>query len=215
VNSPVQETQSPVRVLSNGAPWAVHFKREALKWARTLHIYLSLSAFAMFLFFAVTGVMLVHDSFGLDQVKTSTAEHTFSRAIASSRDQQALVDAIRSAFAIHLPITQFTDGDDQIEVSFAGPARRAQVIIRRDDGSAEATFDTRGLVGVIADLHKGAETGWVWRGLLDIVSVWIGLSSLTGLIMLLALPKRRRLGVIVAVFGAIFALAAYAVYVPR
>jgi len=197
------------------APWAVHFRREAIKWSRTLHIYLSLSAFSMFLFFAVTGVMLTHDSFGLDQVQTTMATHTLPVAIAKSGDRSAIVDAVRRAFGIRLPLTQFTVSDDEIEVTFAGPARRAEVVIQRGDGIAEASFDSRGFVGLMADLHKGAETGWVWRGVLDVVSVWIGLSSISGMIMLLALPKRRRLGLIIAVVGALFALTAYTVYVPH
>jgi uncharacterized protein len=195
--------------------WSVTLKREALKWSRTLHIYLSLSAFVMFLFFAVTGVMLTHDSFGLDVVKAVEAKSTIPVTVAKGTDENAIVAAVRAALKITIPVTQFNPADDQIEIDFAGPSRRAQVFITRDSGEAHATFENRGFIGLMADLHKGAETGWAWRYVLDITSVWIALSSITGMIMLLALPKRRRLGLIITVVGALIAIAAYAAYVPR
>jgi len=216
LSTPTQVLREPKQQAARGeATWASHFKREALKWSRTLHIYLSLSAFAMLLFFAVTGVMLTHDNFGMGLPQITTAEHTLAKDVAASRDQTAVVNAVRSAFGITLPLTQFTNDEDQMELSFAGPSRHTQVVIHRDTGVAEGSFESRGWVGVLADLHKGAETGWVWRGVLDVVSVWIGLSSITGFIMLLALPKRRALGLLITVAGTIVTLIAYAIYVPR
>ena len=189
----VSPSPRPAVTPLGAAHWSVRLKREALKWARTLHIYLSLSAFAMFLFFAVTGVMLTHDSFGLDVVQTTEAKATIPGPIAKGDDENAITTAARSALNITIPVTQFTPGDDQFEIDFAGPSRRAQVFIQRNSGDAQATFENRGFVGLMADLHKGAETGWAWRYLLDITSVWIALSSITGMIMLLALPKRLSL----------------------
>ncbi len=190
-------------------------KRETLKWARTIHIYLSLSAFLMLLFFAVTGVMLTHDSFGMDVVEATTKQAKIPLEVAKLGSQDALISAARAAFGITIPLTNFNPSDEEIELAFAGPSKRAQVFIQRASGDAEATFEARGFVGLMADLHKGAETGWVWRGLLDVVSVWIALSSITGFIMLLALPKRRALGLLITVLGTVVTLAAWAVYVPR
>jgi hypothetical protein len=212
---PTEVSPSTRPAAAREAHWSVNFKREALKWSRTLHIYLSLSAFVMFLFFAITGVMLTHDSFGLDVVKTTEAKATIPVSIAKGTDENTIIAAVRSALKITIPVTQFNPSDDQIEIDFAGPARRAQIFIQRDSGEALATFENRGFVGLMADLHKGAETGWAWRYVLDITSVWIGLSSLTGMIMLLALPKRRRLGLVITVAGALITLVAYAAWVPR
>jgi hypothetical protein len=169
----------------------------------------------MFLFFAATGVMLTHDSFGLDQVQATSQTGTIPADIALAAEQDAVLRAAREAFHIRIPLTQFNTSDDDIEATFAGPSRRVQVIVMRATGDAEATFESRGFIGLMADLHKGAETGWAWRILLDVVSIWIALSSITGLIMLLALPKRRQLGLIITVVGGLLTLAAYAIYVPR
>jgi len=169
----------------------------------------------MLLFFAVTGVMLTHDSFGLDQVETTSAQSKLAAEVARAGEQDAVVAAARAAFDIRLPLTNFNPGDQEIELAFAGPSRRAQIFVRRETGEAEASFESRGFVGLMADLHKGAETGWAWRGLLDVVSVWIALSSITGLIMLLQLPKRKALGLLITVLGTVLTLAIYVIYVPR
>jgi uncharacterized protein len=191
------------------------FKRETLKWARTIHIYLSLSAFVMLLFFAATGVMLTHDSFGMDRVEATSASGKIAVSVAKAGEQDAVVAAARKAFGITIPLTNFNPSDEEIELAFGGPSKRAQVFVKRESGEAEASFEVRGFVGLMADLHKGAETGWAWRALLDVVSVWIAVSAITGFIMLLALPKRQALGLVVTVLGTIVTIAVYAIWVPR
>lgn len=169
----------------------------------------------MLLFFAVTGVMLTHDSFGMDVVQARSGSATIDAAVARAGEQEAVVAAVRKAFGISIPLTNYNPSDEEIELAFAGPSKRAQVFVKCASGEAEATFEARGFVGLMADLHKGAETGWAWRGLLDVVSVWIALSSITGFIMLLALPKRQALGLVFTVVGTIITLAVYAIWVPR
>ena len=169
-----------------------HLTREALKWARTLHIYFSLLGLLMFVFFALTGIMLTHDSFGLDQVRSSMIQTTLPPAITTTGDQAAVVRHLRSSSGINLPVTAYTADPDQIEATFAGPGKRVQAHINREDGSTELVFESRGIIGIIADLHKGAETGWIWRVIMDVVSVWLVLSTISGFFMLLLLPKRRR-----------------------
>jgi hypothetical protein len=191
------------------------FTREAMKWARTLHIYFSLLGLSMFVFFALTGNMLTHDSFGLDQVQSHMTETMLPPGITQSGDQAAVVRQLRSSVGINLPVTNYTTDTDQIEATFAGPGKRVQARISRQDGSTELVFESRGFVGIIADLHKGAETGWVWRGVMDVVSVWLVLSTITGFLMLLSLPKRRRLGLIFASLATVAAAMTYVFYVPR
>jgi hypothetical protein len=148
-------------------------------------------------------------------VQATSQKGKLAADVAKAGEQDAVTAAVRSAFGISVPLTNFNPSDDEIEIAFAGPSKRAQVFVQRATGESEATFESRGFVGLMADLHKGAETGWVWRGLLDVVSVWIALSSITGLIMLLGLPKRQAMGLLVTAIGTIVTLAAYVIYVPR
>jgi hypothetical protein len=191
------------------------FTRETVKWARTLHVYFSLLGLLMFLFFAATGIFLTHDSFGLDQVQSTMSQITLPSGVANKGDQAAVVAQLRSAAGISLPVTNYSPDTDQIEITFAGPGKRTQARINRTDGSTELVFESRGWVGIIDDLHKGAETGWIWRGVMDVVSVWLVLSTITGFLMLLSLPRRRRLGLIFASLATVAVAVAYIFYVPR
>ncbi len=90
-----------------------------------------------------------------------------------------------------------------------------QAVIHAADGTADVTYESRGVAGLLADLHKGAESGPMWRATLDTISVMLGFSSLTGIIMLLALPKRQRLGLLAATAGTVIIVLIYVVWVPR
>ncbi len=49
-----------------------HAVREVARWGLTLHIYISMTGFLLVLFFAVTGLTLNHDNFGLDGPRVAT-----------------------------------------------------------------------------------------------------------------------------------------------
>jgi hypothetical protein len=189
--------------------------RGIFKWARTLHIYISLLGFLMFLFFAGTGIMLNHDSFGFDKPQSTTVQVQVPVAVVRAGDRDAIVKSLQDAAHVRMPVSQFSAQADEIDVALAGPGKRVQAVIHPADGSADVTIESRGLAGLLADLHKGAESGAVWRAILDGVSVMLGFSSLTGLIMLLALPKRQRLGLLAATAGTVAVVLIYIVWVPR
>jgi len=189
--------------------------RGVFKWARTLHIYVSLLGFLMFLFFAVTGVILNHDSFGFDRVESTVAQVRLPVAVVKAGDRDAIVNGLRQAASVHMPVSQFSAQGDEITVAFAGPGKRVQAVIHAADGTADVTYESRGWAGLLADLHKGAESGAMWRAVLDVISVMLGFSSLTGIIMLLALPKRQRMGLLAATAGTVLIVLIYAVWVPR
>lgn len=189
--------------------------RKTVKWARTLHIYISLVGFFMFAFFAITGILLNHDSFGWDRMSTATSRSAIAKDIALAGKQNTVVGALQAALQTTLPATRFSAHPEEIEVAFTGPGHRIQALVNRTSGSVEVTAETRGWAGVLADLHKGAETGAVWKFLLDLISVLLVLSSITGLIILLSLPNRRWLGLLTAALGTVVALVGYVVWVPK
>jgi hypothetical protein len=189
--------------------------RGILKWARTLHIYISLLGFLMFLFFAVTGITLNHDSFGFDKPQSTTVQVRVPVAVVRAGDRDAIVKSLQEAAKVRMPVSQFSAQTDEIDVALAGPGKRVQAVIHPADGTTDVTIESRGIAGLLADLHKGAESGPVWRAILDGISVMLGFSSLTGLIMLLALPKRQRLGLLAAVAGTVVIILIYVVWVPR
>ena len=67
----------------------------------------------------------------------------------------------------------------------------------------------------LGDLHKGFDTGKVWSWTIDVAALFIVISSLTGIVTLLALRARRRTGFTVGLLGVLTVLAIYIVWVPK
>ena len=189
--------------------------RNVSKSLRTVHIYLSLPGLLLFAFFAVTGILLNHDFFGFDQPRTSSSRATLPLDVVRAGKQDAVIPALRSSFGLQLPMTRYSSDPDGMEAVFSAPGKRVQVIIDRDTGGVVATFEWHGLAGALADLHKGAQSGWMWRAVMDITSVYMLISSLSGTLLMLSIPKHRRSGVLALCGGAVAVLIVYCVWVPR
>ena len=181
-------------------------QKEFMKWSRTLHIYVSLLGFALFLFFAVTGIQLTHESFGMDETKASEEAVIVPKAVAQSAQREQVLASLKPSLAVE----RFEVRAGEIEISLIGPGERAQLRIARDTGRGELHRQKRGWVGAMADLHKGAATGWLWRMLMDLTCAWIVVSSITGFLMVLSLPKRKAWGLLSVAAGTLLAVAVYA-----
>jgi uncharacterized protein len=189
-------------------------KRRFAALLRWLHIYLSMLSFALVFFFAVTGLTLNHaDKFG-DQTQTQLEKGVLDTGWVKTPDtlkiaRLEIVEFFRNKYSIRAALSDFRIDDSQIGVSFKGPGFAADVFITRDNGAYELTRTSAGIVGLINDLHKGRDTGRVWSIVIDISAILLTLISLTGMLLLLFLKKRRFSGLLVAALGL---LAGYIVY---
>jgi len=76
-------------------------------------------------------------------------------------------------------------------------------------------LETRnGLVAVLNDLHKGRDSGRGWSVVIDVSAVLLTLVSLTGLLLLFFVYKRRTSGLILAAAGAAVCWMVWMRYVP-
>jgi len=89
------------------------------------------------------------------------------------------------------------------------------VTINRKDGRAEIEKESRGLLGRLGDLHKGFDSGNVWYWTIDVAAVLIVVSGLTGIVTLLALRHRRRMGFLIGGLGVLTVLVIYEIWVPK
>ncbi len=64
------------------------------------------------------------------------------------------------------------------------------------------------------DLHKGRDTGSTWKWLIDASAVLLSLVSLTGLMLIVFLYKRRTAGLSAAAIGLLLCLLLYRFVVP-
>ena len=119
-----------------------------------------------------------------------------------------------AAAACTARVTDFRVDDDQLSVTFKGPGYSADASIDRKTGKYELTESRLGLVAIANDLHKGRDTGAMWKLLIDISAGLLTFISLTGLILLYYIHKHRLAGVILLVAGAALAGMLYMMGVP-
>lgn len=185
---------------------------------RWLHIYLSMISFAIVFFFAVTGLTLNHaDKFG-DELHTAQEKGTVNPEWVNNKDTTKIrrldvVEHLRRTNNIKGDLSDFRIDDEQISVSFKGPGYAADAFINRATGGYDLTVNTAGLVGVINDLHKGRDTGRAWSVFIDVSAILLTLVSLTGLLLLLFLKKKRLSGLLVAAGGLLVAYLVYKIWI--
>jgi hypothetical protein len=81
--------------------------------------------------------------------------------------------------------------------------------VNRADGKYELTETKMGIIAVINDLHKGRDTGKSWSWVIDFSAIFMIVISLTGLILLLFLKKKRTNGMLWLAIGGIVAWVFY------
>jgi hypothetical protein len=193
-------------------------RRKTAVLIRWLHIYLSMISFAVVFFFAVTGLTLNHaDRFG-DEQHTVQAKGAMDPNWVNARDTNRIrklevVEYLRATYHLRGALGDFRIDDEQIGVSFKGPGYAADAFITRATGKYDLTVTNAGIVGWINDLHKGRDTGHGWSVFIDVSAILLTLISLTGLILLLFLRRRRLAGLLVAAGGLLVAFLMYKIWV--
>jgi len=190
--------------------------RRFLAWTRTIHIYLTMAAMGLMVFFALTGITANHEEwFGATTPNSRTLTGTPPKAAIYKLDKLAIVEQLRSHFPVSGAMFAFdTDNADQIEVIFKGPGRTSKADIQRADGQTEVTITSFGFFGRINDLHRARDTEGTWWWMVDVAAIVILLAAISGVILWLALPKRRNLGILATILGIAICLAFYWMVVP-
>jgi uncharacterized protein len=192
-----------------------HVVRVVGHWGLLLHIYISMAGFTLVLLFAVTGLTLNHDDFGLSQPRITKAMIILPADVLEHPDRLALGQRLRETLGVRSPITDYREDPDQIQVTFAAPGHRTVVTVNRAQRRGDVETATRGLLGKLDDLHKGFDSGPAWYWIIDLAAVLLSLSALTGMVTLVSLRARRRSGFIVAALGVVSIVALYLIWVPQ
>jgi hypothetical protein len=180
-------------------------------------------SFGVVFFFAVTGITLNHPDWGASQQKTVVHHGQAAKAMLGNRtaqgdaagvNQLGLVEMLRSQDGIHGAVSDFRVDDSQIAISFKGPGYAADAFIDRDTGKYDLTETRNGFMAVINDLHKGRDTGKAWAVVIDISASLLVLVSLTGMILIWFMHKRRTAGLLLAAAAAAVCVVGYRLFVP-
>jgi uncharacterized protein len=193
-------------------------RREIAIISRWLHIYLSMASFGVVLFFAVTGLTLNHPDWFAGREKTDQRHGQAPAALLHSTspdgaDKLGLVELFRNREHIQGALSDFRVDDQQIAVSFRAPGYTADAFIDRTTGKYDLTEVRNGFIAVINDLHKGRDAGKVWSVVIDISAIFLTLVSLTGLILIWFIYKRRTAGLILATITSLICIVLYRLFV--
>ncbi|MEN9950222.1 MAG: hypothetical protein RLY85_974 [Bacteroidota bacterium] len=203
----------------NRSTFGKTFRKYTASWSRWLHIYLSMVSFIALLFFAVTGLTLNHTEWFADQQQTVTTKGQLQQQWVAIGDtgkvaKLEVVEYLRSKHQISGAVGEFAIDEYQCTISFNGPGYTADVFINREDGTYDVSETKTGVWGVMNDLHKGRDSGKAWGWLIDISAVLMVLVSLSGLLMLFFLKKKRISGILMIVMGGIAVGLVYWLLVP-
>lgn len=195
-------------------------KKEVAKLSRWLHIYLSMVSFAIVLFFSVTGLTLNHPTwFGGDKQIETKYKGNLNVNWVNNPDTNKIakleiVEFFRSKHSAKGFVSEIRIDDAEISLSLKGPAYGFDAFIDRTNGVYEASEIKMGTVAVMNDLHKGRDSGSGWAWVIDISAIFLILVSLSGLILLLFMKKRRVAGLVSGVIGLIICYLIYIIFVP-
>jgi hypothetical protein len=195
------------------------WEKQTAATSRWLHVYLSMISFIIVLFFAITGLTLNHaewfDSKEVEKKYDGTVPLAWVKTPDTTKVKKLeIVELLRKNYAIKGYVSDFSIQDEQCSISFKGPGYSADAFINSKDGKLRLTELRLGLVSVLNDLHKGRDSGKGWSWLLDLSAVFLTLISLTGLVMLCFLKKRRFTALVMAIIGGVVCYVVYLIWVP-
>jgi len=124
-----------------------------------------------------------------------------------------IVEFLRKTNGIKGNVSDFRIEDSDVSVSFNGPGYAADTYINRDNGQYKLTETRFGLVAVLNDLHKGRDAGKGWSIVIDVTAIFMTLVSLTGIVMICFMKKKRFSGFIVATAGIVIIYVIYLTFV--
>jgi hypothetical protein len=194
------------------------WKRDVAKYARWLHIYMSMISFAVVFFFAATGLTLNHAEWFSGTPRAIEVQGQMNAAWTNTGsgtvDKLAVVEFLRQTNRLSGAVADFRVEDTDLSIAFKGPGYAADVLVDRATGRYDVTETRLGLVAVLNDLHKGRDTGGIWKLLIDVSASMLALISLTGLLMLCFMHRHRSAGLVLLALGTALVYAAYLAWVP-
>lgn len=184
--------------------------KDGLNWTRILHVYTSMVALLLVLFFGVTGITLNHPdwTFGLDPVSADYAGTLPEEWIGDDGTIQflAVSEYLRDAYDVDGEVVDFGSDATDGYISYREPGYSADVFFDLTSGDYRLNVEQQGFIGVLNELHKGRDTGSPWSWVIDLSGAFLVLIALTGLGLQLFLTKRRRAALLWALAGIVLAV---------
>lgn len=185
--------------------------------SRMLHAYVSAFAFLALMFFSITGLLLNHPTWlqGETPPERSASVQLPRADIAAALRADDQTAALAAAVMKRIKLKgayksgELIDGEAMLRLE--GATGATDIIVNLDTGLAEATIQPATVTTIVNDLHKGKNTGAVWRLVIDITAVLVLVLSLIGYVLFFSLRFRLKTSLILTVvslaaMGTIFIL---------
>jgi hypothetical protein len=163
-------------------------------------------SFVIVLFFSVTGLTLNHLDWFPEKEVLNELDGRLNPAWVNATDtakvkKLEIVEFLRASHQVKGQLNDFRIDESEFSISFQGPGYTADVFVDRTKGSYHLSERSLGVIAWANDLHKGRDTGQGWKWVIDFSAIFMTVISLTGLILLLFIKKKRANGLLWLVLG--------------
>lgn len=188
--------------------------------SRMLHAYISAFAFLALMFFSVTGILLNHPDWlqgekpAEESVTAQIPSVDIAAALKTSDPAKALAPVVETRLK---PRGAYHSGemlDGEAMLRFEGATGSTDVILDLQTGKAEATVQRATATSIVNDLHKGKNTGAVWKLLIDATALLVLALSVIGYVLFFSLRFRLRTSLILTAVSLAVFLGLYLAFVP-
>ena len=205
----MSQGQSPAAVPRSAATTS-DAKRATLKWSRLVHVYTSMAALLLVLFFGATGITLNHPTWSIgDSVSTSTKSGTLPMAASANGTVAWLPvsEYARNQLGASGEIEGFDEAAGTATIRYRKPGYAADLTFAVADGKYELTTTQQGwFFGILNDLHKGRYADSSWKWLIDVSGLLLVVMAMAGIVLQLMLKRRRTAAFVVAGVGAVLTI---------
>jgi hypothetical protein len=154
------------------------------------------------LFFGLTGFVLNHEEwFTPESPKVVQTETVMDLKLIEKTDKLAIVEQLRDKNGVRGALAAFDDLADVLALRFESPGQTFNIEINKADGKTSINNEMRTLWVILGNLHRGHSTGTTWKWVLDITAILVVIACVTGAVLWVSLPKRRRNGILALLAG--------------
>ena len=182
-------------------------KRATNRWSRLIHVYTSMAALLLVLFFGITGITLNHPDWSIGDSSTSktvTGTLPVTPMVDGSVDYLSVSEFARNELGVGGQVESFDTTGSSASIRYRQPGYSADLTFSTTSGDYELVSEQQGMFwGVMNDLHKGRHAGSSWKWLIDIAGLLLVVISISGLVMQLFLRKRRIAALVASAVGAV------------
>jgi len=180
-------------------------RQDAQRWTRWIHVYVSMLALVLMLFFGLSGITLNHPgwTFGYHAPTEALTGQLTDRWLApdGSPDLLRISEFIRSEHHVTGRVEDFGTDATSAYITYRGPGYAADLSFDPSSGAYALTIDQQGWIGILNDLHRGRAVGSSWFWVIDAAGVFLVVLSVAGIGLQLFIKRRRRVALGVGLVG--------------